>query len=52
MTDVFVIRVVDQEVWRAIVDGRMVKADFNCKGAALAAILTERARRVRREVSK
>lgn len=37
-----------QLVWRTIVDGTIISAEFNCKGAAEAAINVERARRTRR----
>lgn len=35
--------------WQAIIDGEMVDADFNSKGAAEAAIPIERARRAKRQ---
>jgi hypothetical protein len=46
MTDVFTIK---QGEWQAIVDGELVKATFKSKGAALAAIPVERARRRKRQ---
>jgi len=45
MTDVFVLNYGGQQVWKAIVDGVVIRAEFNCKGAALAAIDVERRRR-------
>jgi hypothetical protein len=44
MTEVFFLH----GAWHLILDGVMVKADFNSKGAAEAAIPVERARRLRR----
>lgn len=40
-----------QPIWRAIVDGVVVPAEFMSKGAAEAAIQVERARRARRVAS-
>ena len=34
--------------WRLILDGVMVQAEWNCKGAAEAAIPVERARRIKK----
>lgn len=39
------------DAWRVIVDGEMVRAEFNSKGAAEAAIPVERNRRMRRPVA-
>ena len=44
---VFVVREGGQETWRAEVEGRLINADFNSRGAALAAIPVERRRRMR-----
>lgn len=52
MTEVFIIRIGGQEVWKAIVDGIVIAADFNSRGAALAAIPVERKRRERRRQSR
>jgi hypothetical protein len=42
---VFTINIDGQQVWKAEVDGVLINADFNSKGAALAAIPVERRRR-------
>lgn len=34
----FVLNIGGIPVWKAMVDGKVIKADFNCKGAADAAI--------------
>lgn len=44
-------RVGDEEVWRAMENGNIIKADFNSKGAAVAAISVERRRRLAKEVA-
>ena len=43
MTEVFFLH----EAWHLLLDGIMVQAEFNCKGAAEAAIPVERERRLR-----
>jgi len=49
LTEVYALRGSDnQPEWHAIVDGIVVPAEFNSRGAALAAISVERARRARR----
>jgi hypothetical protein len=49
---VFILNYAGVPVWKAIVDDRVVPAEFNSKGAALAAIQVERRRMVRRAVRK
>lgn len=48
MTEAFYLH----EAWHLILDGQVIAAEFNCKGAALAAIPVERARRKRREAGE
>lgn len=48
LSEVFTLNYGDQQVWKAVVDGCVVPAEFNSRGAALAAIPTERARQVRK----
>mgnify|MGYP001594985441 CR=1 FL=1 len=45
LTDVFILNFNGQPVWKVIVDGLVIPAEFNTKGAALAAIDVERRRR-------
>jgi hypothetical protein len=37
-----------QTVWQAIVDGKVIAAEFNSKGAAEAAINVEKSRRIKK----
>jgi hypothetical protein len=47
ITEVFTLNYGGQQVWKAVVDGCVVHAEFNSRGAALAAIPTERARQAK-----
>jgi len=44
-TEAFILNYAGQPVWKAIVDGKVIPAEFNSQGAARAAISVERARR-------
>ena len=48
MTKVFYLK----DAWHLMLDGAMVPAEFNSKGAALAAIPVERARRAKKAVAQ
>lgn len=48
-TGPFVIRVNGEPTWQAAIDGEIIPAEFNSRGAALAAIEVEKRRRARKE---